>query len=174
MIKNVSKLIMLLGIFAFLLPSCTSTRRTPPRSSTTSKHPKTSKEVQLRKDMVKYAYRYEGAKYQYGGNGPRFDCSGLTVKVFENFDIRLPRTSSSQATVGKKISAQQARPGDLAFFSKGKSGGRINHVALIVDNDNGGLKVIHSTTSRGVVIDNISESSYWKPRLLYVRQVIGN
>ncbi|MEL6638480.1 MAG: C40 family peptidase [Bacteroidota bacterium] len=174
MIKNVSKWIMLLGIFAFLLPSCTSTRRTPNRSSTAAKGAKNSEEVQLRKDLVRYAYRYEGAKYQYGGNGPRFDCSGLTTKIYDNFNIQLPRTSSAQAAVGKKIPTPQARPGDLAFFSKGKSGGRINHVALVVDNDRQGLVVIHSTTSRGVVIDNIHQSSYWKPRLLYVRQVIGN
>ncbi len=174
MIKNVSKWIMLLGFFAFLLPSCSTTRRHAPRSSTVHKSPRPSKKANLRKDMVSYAYQYRGAKYQYGGNGPRFDCSGLTYKVYQKFNIQLPRTSGSQAVVGKKIPTHQAKPGDLAFFRKGSNGGKINHVALVVANGKAGLKVVHSTTSRGVIVENVNESSYWKARFLYVRNVIGN
>lgn len=166
---------MLLGLFAFLLPSCSTNLRGPSKNSTISKGSGSSSESRLRKDMVDYARQFNGAKYKYGGNGPgSFDCSGLTCLVYKKFSIAIPRTSSTQANLGKKIPVERAKPGDLAFFTKGSRGGKINHVALVIANDRDGLKVIHSTTSRGVVIDNVNHSSYWKPRLLYVKDVIGN
>lgn len=165
---------MLLGVFAFLLPSCSTSRRGPSEKTTISKGSSSSSISHLRKDMVKYARQFTGAKYKYGGNGPgSFDCSGLTCQVYKKFSIAIPRTSATQASLGKKITATQAKPGDLAFFTKGSKGGKINHVALVIANDREGLRVIHSTTSRGVVIENVSHSSYWKPRLLYIRDVIG-
>jgi hypothetical protein len=31
---------------------------------------------------------------------------------------------------------------------------------------------VHSTSSRGVVVENISTSKYWKPKILFARDVI--
>ena len=64
---------------------------------------------------------------------------------------------------------KHAKAGDLVFFRKS---GRVFHVALVVDNQKDGLKVIHST-NRGVVVDNITKSSYWKPKLSSAVDVIG-
>lgn len=175
MIKNVSKWIMLLAGFAFLLSSCSATRRTPSKSPTTTKGNRPDRKNALRSDIVDFALQYKGASYKYGGNGPKsFDCSGLTCEVYKKFNVVIPRTSSTQGTQGKKIPQTQAKPGDLAFFRKGSSGAKINHVALIISNGREGLMVIHSTSSRGVIVENISKSTYWKPRLLYIRDVIGN
>jgi hypothetical protein len=44
-------------------------------------------------------------------------------------------------------------------------------VALVVANDRQGMQVIHST-SRGVVIDNVSESDYWRPKVSSARRVL--
>lgn len=198
MVKNVSKWIMLLGAFAFLLTSCSTTRRSPSKNTTIPKRipsppktkalPKTTtppktkappktettKESRIRKDIVNYARQFEGAKYKYGGNGPHsFDCSGLTCQVYKKFNIEIPRTSGTQASIGKKIPQSQAKPGDLAFFSRGSGGGKISHVALVVANSKEGLEVIHSTSSRGVIIENINRSTYWRTRLMYIRNVIG-
>lgn len=173
--NNVSYPFLLLGLFLFLFASCSTNRYAPSKSTTSSRKSPTTKKSAMRDDLVKYALQFDGAGYKYGGNGPKsFDCSGLTCQVFQNFNVAIPRTSSTQATLGKKIRVEDARPGDLAFFSKGTRGGGINHVALIISNQKEGLTVIHSTTSRGVIVDNISHSSYWKPRLLYIRDVIGN
>ena len=34
------------------------------------------------------------------------------------------------------------------------------------------LRVIHSTTSRGVIIEDVNQSSYWKPKLSTARRVL--
>lgn len=104
-----------------------------------------------------------GFRYRFGGtaidNG--IDCSAFTRYVLEYFDIKAPRTSREQYDVGDKIAVEQARAGDLVFFGSKKN---ISHVALVVSNDEKGLVVVHSC-SRGIIKENITESSYWKPKL---------
>ena len=81
----------------------------------------------------------------------------------------ISRTSNTQAKEGRKISLRSAKPGDLIFFGKGR---KVSHVALVTQNTKSGVFVIHSTSSRGVIEENVSNSSYWKSRLLFVRDVI--
>ena len=100
-----------------------------------------------REEVVKYAKKFKGNKYVYGGtsltNGT--DCSGFTMSVYKHFGYNLPRTSGSQSSYGKKVSSlSDAKPGDLLFYSNGT---RINHVALYMGNN----KVIHaSNPSKGI------------------------
>lgn len=131
-----------------------------------------SDEEKLRKDIVDYAHDYLGTEYVYGGKTPDgFDCSGFTCHVMKKYDVKLPPVSASQAKEGKKVKVKNAQPGDLVFFRKTPAG-KVFHVALVVDNDGKeGLKVIHST-SRGVVVDNISKSDYWRPKISIVRDVL--
>lgn len=118
----------------------------------------------IRSDLVNYAKDLLGIKYRYGGqdiNG--FDCSGFTQYIMAQFRIEISRSSRSQITDGEKVSYKDTKPGDLIFFRR-SSKGRISHVAMVVSNDENGLFVIHST-SRGVVVDNLMESRYWRPKI---------
>lgn len=127
------------------------------------------KDEKLRVEIVAYAKQFIGTNYKYGGTTPRgFDCSGFTSHVMDEFNINLRRTSGEQAKQGKKISLKQSKSGDLVFFSKN---GRIFHVAMVAENKNGKIKIIHSTSSRGVVIDQLSGSKYWVPKIHSVRNV---
>lgn len=131
-----------------------------------------SEEARVREDIIAYAKKYEGAKYKAAGRTPRgFDCSGFTGYVMKKFDIPLAASSADQAKDGQKIAVKDAAPGDLIFFRR-SAAGPIFHVSLVVSNDKSGLRVIHST-SRGVVIDNISQSSYWNPKIYSARRVVG-
>ena len=124
----------------------------------------------MRQDILAFAKKYEGAKYKYGGTTPKgFDCSGFTFFVFNEFGIRLPHNSGNQSTIGKKIAIDEAIVGDLLFFVDKK---RINHVGLVVSNDRDGLLMIHGSSSRGIVIDNVNTSSYSKPRLHSARNIL--
>ena len=105
-----------------------------------------------------------GFKYRYGGtsieNG--IDCSGFTRYVLNYFDIKTGRSADAQFEVGIKIPVASAKAGDLVFFGCKKG---ISHVAMVVSNDEKGLVVVHSTNTKGVTQENITESKYWKPKL---------
>ena len=123
----------------------------------------------LRTEIVSYAKQHLGTNYVYGGSTPKgFDCSGFTSHVMSEFNIDLHRTSRDQAKQGEKIKLKQAKAGDLIFFSKG---GRVFHVAIVASNKNGQIHIVHSTSSRGVVVDNLTNSSYWFPKIHAVKDV---
>ncbi len=93
--------------------------------------------------IASYALQFVGNPYVYGGtsltNGT--DCSGFTMSVFRHFGITLPRTSSSQSGVGRRISWRDAQAGDLIFYG---SGNHVSHVALCI----GGGRVVHASNAR--------------------------
>lgn len=175
MSKNAVKSVMLLSGFAFLIASCTTIDYRPPSQQgkkSTHRTPKNgnSKELRLRDEITRHAKKYIGVKYKYAGKSPKgFDCSGFTGYVFEKFDIELSRSSQVQSITGKKIALNKAQKGDLLFFGKR---GKINHVALIVANSSKGIEVIHSTSSKGVMVQNVSQSDYWEPRIMFARDII--
>lgn len=113
-----------------------------------------------------------GTKYKYGGNNPRegFDCSGLSVWVYERAaNVQLPRTSYTQVNEGRRVRVNDARVGDLVFFSRS---GRVFHVAIVVDIAPGQIWVVHATSSRGVIREEILGNSYWGPKVSGVRRLL--
>lgn len=113
--------------------------------------------------IAAYAQKFVGNPYVYGGtsltNGA--DCSGFVQSVFAHYGISLPRTSSSQATAGRKVSFDNLKAGDLIFYA---SNGRVNHVALYI----GGSQVVHASNRKtGIKI------STWNYRTPYTaRRVV--
>jgi len=144
----------------------------------TSSHPPATKPktdtgtASLRRNVVNYGQKFVGTKYHYAGTSPNtgFDCSGFTSYVMKEFNIRVSPASSKQATEGRPVPLDRAQPGDLIFF--GEDAKHIQHVALLVRRSSDGLTCVHSTTSRGVIVENVSKSSYWKPKILFARDVI--
>lgn len=104
----------------------------------------------VRVAMVQYACQFVGNRYVWGGtsltNG--VDCSGFTMRIYENYGIYLPHSSSAQAGCGTRVNASEAKPGDLFFYG---SGGGINHVAMYIGNG----QVVHASSERtGIKISN--------------------
>ena len=123
-------------------------------------HSKASKVVHVAKSKV-------GIKYKYGGLTKKgLDCSGLVYTTYQEVGLTLPRTSSSQATFGKRVYIGELQRGDLIFFSSKKGGKKISHVGIVSYFKDGKIKMVHSSSSRGVVEDEVNEY-YWSPR--YVR-----
>lgn len=104
--------------------------------------------------IVKVAKTKLGIKYVWGGNGLRgFDCSGFTQKVFAQNGIYIPRNSWKQAKVGKKISKNRLRKGDLIFFNSKHHKG-VNHVGIYL----GHGKFIHASRfHKKIVISKFRE-----------------
>jgi cell wall-associated NlpC family hydrolase len=128
--------------------------------------------MQFRQDITGYAQNYLGLRYRKAGHSPKtgFDCSGFTNFVLAEFGVSVSSSSSTQSRQGLKISLNDVQPGDLIFFG---SKGRIQHVAMVVEKTAEGIFCVHSTCSRGIVVENISTSKYWKPKILFARDVIS-
>jgi cell wall-associated NlpC family hydrolase len=128
--------------------------------------------MELRTFVAGYAQNFVGIPYRHAGSSTRsgFDCSGFTSFVLKEFDLKVSPCSSTQSKEGDTIELEEVLPGDLIFF-----GGRkkyIQHVAMVVEKTEEGIICVHSTSSRGVVVENISTSKYWKPKILFARDVI--
>ena len=137
-----------------------------PRSSSRKSKKNSNAKVILRK-----AENYIGYKYKYGGESPSngFDCSGLTQFVFQQSGYKLPRTAHLQSQVGKKVSLNNVKKGDLLFFGRGS---KISHVGIVHSNDQKGLVMIHASSSEGVTRTNINQSKYWQKRIKKARRIL--
>lgn len=170
------RLMLFIGI-TFLMTSCDLFKYTNSGSSSSSANkPNTNiKDAATikRNKITTYSKNYVGVKYKYAGKDPKgFDCSGFTSYVMGKHDVAISSSSKAQATQGKSIAVNKVKPGDLIFFGK-KGGKSVSHVALVVANESDGIYVIHSTSSKGVMVQNISTSSYWKPKILFARDVLS-
>lgn len=111
---------------------------------------------ETRVNLVNFALQYVGNRYVWGGESLTYgvDCSGFTMKVYEQFGVYLPHYSGSQPGYGTRISASEAKPGDLFFYA---SGSRIDHVAIYIGNG----QIVHAASSRTGII--ISSAFYRTP-----------
>ena len=116
----------------------------------------------FKNELVESAEENIGSPYQTGGmskNG--FDCSGFVFTVFKNFDVILPRTSNQMSSFGRILTKDEIRKGDLIFF-KTNGSSRINHVGIVLETTVSGIKFIHSSTQKGVIISTTNEGYYQK------------
>lgn len=85
---------------------------------------------------LRYAVKQIGDNYVWGAAGPiRWDCSGLTMRAYQQAGVRLPHSSRAQFGYGRSISRSNLQPGDLIFF-----GSPISHVGIYI----GKNKMVHA------------------------------
>ena len=112
--------------------------------------------------LMTEASTWMGVPYKYGGSTRAgVDCSGLTCAIYENaYGKKLHRRSIEQYQQDtKRIKQGKLRQGDLVFFSTSSgtpSADNVNHTGIYLRDG----MFIHASSSRGVVIDNLSSAYF--------------
>ncbi len=118
--------------------------------------------------LINLGRTFLGKPYRYRGPSPwPMDCSGYVSYLYSKFDIKLPRNAAAQRQYTTPIKRDEVRPGDLLFF-KGRNAksSRVGHVALVIAVDGDDITMMHSSNSRGIVIEKLSRSAYFSRRLV--------
>jgi hypothetical protein len=112
----------------------------------------------LREALVRTAKDFIGVPYLWGGvsSDDGFDCSGLTMTVYQLNGLNLPRNSKKQFDAGTSINKNDLQKGDLVFFSlKGSSS--VSHVGIYI----GDGKFIHASShGKKIKVDSFSSNYF--------------
>ena len=120
-----------------------------------------------RQQIIDNAKKLLGTPYVWGGTTPKgFDCSGFVQYVFNQSGISLPRTTTEQYKIGTYVAKSNLQPGDLVFLQNTYRAG-ISHVGIYI----GDGKMIHASSSKGVVTSNLS-STYYTQHYYGARRVV--
>jgi peptidoglycan DL-endopeptidase LytE len=111
--------------------------------------------------LVKVAKSFAGAPYRYGGDTVRgLDCSAFVKKMYEIFEVELPRSAREQYCAGPRVDRGDLVTGDLVFFRTKRFAKYPTHVGIYIGDD----KFIHSSSllSKGVKVDCLSDHYFAK------------
>jgi hypothetical protein len=105
--------------------------------------------VTLGDSIEQFGKEFLGVPYVYGGTSKEgFDCSGFVYYVFDNFQIKVPRTTAQFADFGKEVAIDSVKKGDLLLFLS-PTRNAIGHIGIV-------------TEPKGMESDFIHASSYSK------------
>ena len=151
----------------------------------------TNDNPELRDKLINVADTYMGVPYKRGGaSSTATDCSGLTMQVYRDMGLNLPRSSREQFHVGTPRKKDELEKGDLVFFSTNspykkikvrstknpqkkivkyiKAPRSITHVGIYV----GDGKFIHAPRPGHTVTVESLNTKYYKKNYVGARSVI--
>ncbi len=108
---------------------------------------------------MKVAKSFAGAPYRFGGDSVRgLDCSAFVKKMYEIFEVQLPRSAREQFCAGPRVSKDDLVTGDLVFFKTKPFAHYPTHVGIYI----GDNCFIHASSlfKRGVKVDRLSEAYF--------------
>lgn len=120
-----------------------------------------------RQIFIRVAKGFLGTPYRFGGSSVRgIDCSAFVAKVYQFFDVSLPRTAREQSRMGVRVAKNELQEGDLVFFNTRRAFG---HVGIYIGNN----EFIHASSGRSsgknVRIDSLDKPYYNKRFIKAVR-----
>lgn len=175
---------LLVALFLIPLVSCAAAPRkrskrrpSPPRQEQRERHPVTEATTTTETlegmiaQLVSHGERLLGKPYRTRGVAPwPLDCSGYVSYLYRLLGVSLPRSSGALSRVAEPVTDPQ--PGDLVFFrGRNARSSRVGHVALVVENNDGDLVIMHSTNSRGVIKHRLRADAYFSKRYLFTGRI---
>ena len=151
--------ILIVGVF--ILTSCGGKKKTVGKSHNIQA--KYASLLEVDKSAIKniklYAFidEWYGVKYKYGGTSKSgVDCSGFCNQLYRNvYSKQLKRSAKDIAKQTKRVGLRNLKEGDLVFFN---ISGKNSHVGVYLMNN----RFVHASTSKGVIISNLTNSYYKK------------
>ncbi|MDQ3192678.1 MAG: NlpC/P60 family protein [Bacteroidota bacterium] len=109
-------------------------------------------------ELYEFIENWYGVPYKYGGRSKNgVDCSNFATLLYE--DIYKKQISGSCVNLFalcKEIKTSELKEGDFLFFKIDQT--KISHIGVYLHNN----KFVHSTTKRGVMINDLDEAYYKK------------
>jgi len=120
--------------------------------------------------IMKESNTYLGTPYLWGGttrNG--IDCSAFVKNVYLSVGIKLPRVSQNQAKVGKTITLDKIRKGDLIFFETDKNRpNTVSHVGIYLGSGN----LIHASSKNKKVVIVPLNQGYFLSKIVIIKRIV--
>jgi hypothetical protein len=135
---------------------------------------KNEKPIKVSSNQIsELAESLKGSPYVFAGKSVSgFDCSGFTWYVYDQFNHKIPRSADQQYKKGNPVKKEEARVGDLVFFSTStKKKETAGHVGIITATNDGVIRFVHASTNEGVTEDSLP-SLYFNKRFLGIRRVL--
>jgi peptidoglycan DL-endopeptidase LytE len=113
--------------------------------------------------FVRLVKTFLGVPYRLGGSTLKgLDCSAFVKRIYEVFNVQLPRTTWEQIRFGKRVNKEELAEGDLVFFRIPTRRASNRHVGIYIGNN----EFVHaSSRNREVRVDNL-ETPYFSKRFL--------
>jgi peptidoglycan endopeptidase LytE len=111
--------------------------------------------------FIRVVKNFLGVPYRLGGSTLKgIDCSAFVKKIYEIFNVQLPRTVREQFLFGRKVEENELEEGDLVFFKTRRANNA--HVGIYI----GDNQFVHaSSRNREVKVDNL-RTPYFNQRFL--------
>ncbi len=111
--------------------------------------------------FVRVVKTFLGVPYRLGGSTLKgLDCSAFVKKIFEIFNVQLPRTAREQLRIGKKVGREDLEEGDIVFFKTRWANNA--HVGIYIGNN----EFVHASyRSKEVRVDNL-DTPYFNQRFI--------
>jgi len=111
--------------------------------------------------FIRVVKNFLGVPYRLGGSTLKgIDCSAFVKKIYEIFNVQLPRTVREQFLFGRKVEENDLEEGDLVFFKTKRANNA--HVGIYIGDD----QFVHaSSRNREVKVDNL-RTPYFNQRFL--------
>ncbi|MCX8145842.1 MAG: C40 family peptidase [Azovibrio sp.] len=113
------------------------------------------------REVVMYALGLIGTDYRFGGKNPEagLDCSGMVSYIYSQATpLKVSGSAADIARLGRPVSRQSLRPGDLVFFNTQNR--PRSHVGIYI----GEQRFVHAPSTSGQVRIERLDSGYFASR----------